>query len=451
MSVLLREFQARLAAVTVVAALAGAALAADATPEAQRVQTVIDLLKKGDAAAAIAKLGEGPALLCLSSDPYLVQVVCDRAFRFDSAKADADLRRTLAARLLELAKAANTAAPADDRTRWALAEAYVLTARANPETGAMGCDMAATLLEKVYAGHPGDSLPLVYAASFTLEGACACADPNSVLALSNRADALAKKAMDGQRDSATLAVSIGTSQLWAARTIWPANHKVSRNQVKSALETLRPFATRKSPAVDAAGLWNDAVEFGLVSEMGLPERIVTAPHLVLDGRLLLDVPVSPRWSLTTVPGTDEQPAYEYVTEVDASGTRLRQVIFRSYAWNQQYTFENPVPCGGDNVKTIALGLQEMSAARIFAPGATTPAPARRPFCKELDGYAFEAAGKTAAGPTPEEQPEPLHLYGYVVRGRDQTCYAALVYVYGKDDRLGTGMATLVASLRPPER
>jgi len=449
MSVLLREIHARGAAVTVVAALAGAALAADATPEAQRVQAIIDLLKKGDATAAVAKLGEGPTLQSLASDPYLVQVLCDRAFRFDNAKADAGVRRTLAGRLVELATAANTAAPADDRTRWALAEAVVLRERAGPATGAAAWAQAVELLEKIHAGHAGDGLPLVYAVSFALEGACADAD--AALAMSNRADALAKKAMEGQKDSATLAVSIGASQLWAARTIWPANRKVSRNQVKSALETLRPFATRKSPPVDAAGLWNDAVEFGLVSEMGLPERIVTTPHLVLDGRLLLDVPVSPRWSLTTVPGTDEQPAYEYVTEVDASGNRLRQVIFRSYSWSQQYTFENPVPCGGDNVKTIAVGLQEMAAARIFAPGATTPAPARRPFCKELDGYAFEAAGKTATGPTPDEQPEPLHLYGYVVRGRDQTCYAALVYVYGKDDRLGNGMATLVASLRPPER
>jgi hypothetical protein len=425
-------------------ALAGAALAADATPEAQRVQAVIDLLKKGDAAAAIAKLGDGAQLQALASDPYLVQVLCDRAFRFDNPKANAEARRTLATRLVELAKAANAAAPADDRTRWALAEAVVLRERAGPTAGSSAYSTAADLLEKVHAGKPGDPLPLAYAVSFALEGACADADAAS--ALSNRADALAKKAMESQRDSATLAVSLATSQLWAARTIWPANHKVARNQVKSALDTLRPFATRKTPAVEAAGLHNDAVEFGIANEMGLPDRIVTAPHLVLDGRLLLDVPVSPRWSVTTVKATDEEPAYEYVTEMDAAGQRARQVIFRSYSWSQQYTFESAVPCGGDNVKSIAGGLQAMAAARVFAPGAKTPAPARRPFCKELDGYAFEAAGTTSG-----EGPEPLHLYGYVVRGRDQTCYAALVYVYGKDDNLGTGMSTLVSSLRPPER
>ena len=426
------------------AALAGAALAADPTPEAQRVQAVIDLLKKGDTAAAIAKLGEGPALQCLASDPYLVQVLCDRAYRFDSAKADAGARRTLADRLGDLAKSANDAAPKDDRTRWALAETMVLRARAGQSRDPALWTSAAALLETVHAGRPTDPLPLAYAVSFVLEGACAA--PDAASALSNQADALAKKAMEGQRESATLALSIGTSQFWAARTIWPASHKVARNQVKSALDTLRPFATRKAPPVEAAGLYNDAIDFGIANEMGLPDRIVTSPHLVLDGRLLLDVPVSPRWSVTVVKGTDEEPGYEYVTEVDAAGNRVRQAIFRSYAWSQQYTFENPVPCGGDNVKTIAQGLQDMAAARVFTPGAKTPAPARRPFCKELDGYAFEASG-TAAG----ETPELLHLYGFVVRGRDQTCYAALVYVYGKDDLLGTGMTTLVASLRPPER
>jgi hypothetical protein len=444
MSVLCREFRARCGAAGAVIAVAAAALAADATPEAQRVQAVIDLLKKGDAAGAVAKLGDGTALQSLAADPYLVQVLCDRAYRFDTAKNDAAARRTLAGRLFELSTAANAAAPSDDRTRWALAEAIVLRERAGPPTGAAAWTQAADLLEKVYGAHAGDGLPLAYAVSIVLEGACADAD--SASALSNKADALAKKAMEGQRDSATLAVSIGTSQFWAARTIWPANRKVARNQVKSALETLRPFAARKSPPVEAAGLWNDAVEFAVVSEMGLPERMVTAPHLVLDGRLLLDVPVSPRWSVTQVASTEDQPAYEYVTEVDTAGKRLRQAIFRSYSWTQQYTFESPVPCGGDNVKTIAQGLQDMAAARIFAPGAKTPAPGRRPFCKELDGYAFEVTGTSA-----DEEPEPLHLFGYVVRGRDQTCYAALVYVYGKDDRLGTGMATLVASLRPPER
>ena len=444
MAVLVREIRSRCAALGAVILVAAAALAADTPPEAQRVQAVIDLLKKGDAAAAVAKLGEGAALQSLASDPYLVQVLCDRAYRSDSAKTDAAVRRTLATRLVELATAANSAAPSDDRTRWALADALVLRERAGPPTGAAAWTQAVDLLEKVHAGHPADSLPLVYAISFTLEAACA--DAEAAPALSNRADALAKKALEGQKDSATLAVSIGTTQFWAAQTLWATNRKVSRNQVKSALDTLRPFATRKAPVVEAAGLWNDAVEFGVVSEMGLPERVVTSPHLVLDGRLLLDVPVSPRWSVTTVEKTDEQPAYEYVTEVDAAGKRLRQVIFRSYAWNQQYTFEGPNPCGGDNVKTIAQGLQDMAAAHIFAPGATTPAPARRNFCKELDGYAFESAGKTT-----DEAPEPLHLYGYVVRGKDQTCYAALVYVYGKEDRLGTGMATLVASLRPPER
>ena len=52
---------------------------------------------------------------------------------------------------------------------------------------------------------------------------------------------------------------------------------------------------------------------------------------------------------------------------------------------------------------------------------------------------------------PPDGGEPSHLYGYVVRGHDQACYAALVYVYGKDDDLGPEMEAVVYRLRDPER
>ena len=44
------------------------------------------------------------------------------------------------------------------------------------------------------------------------------------------------------------------------------------------------------------------------------------------------------------------------------------------------------------LQEITQGLQAMSAARVFAPGAVTPPPGRKNFCKSLDGYSFEVKG-----------------------------------------------------------
>lgn len=425
-------------------ALAGAAEAAAESADAQRVQAVIDCLRTGDVPGAVAKLGEGAQVDVLAGQPDLVHVLCDRAFRFDAPKADAAARRTLSSRLVGLATAAAAAAPDDDRTRWALAGAIVLRERTGPRAGPSAWGEAADLLEKVHAAHPADGLPLGYAVSFLLEGACTDAD--ATMPLSNRSEALAKKAMESQKDSPTLALTIGATQFWAARTLLPSNKKYARAQLRAALDTLKPFATKKTASVEVATLFNDALAFGAVSGFQMQERFVLSPRTTLDGTLVFDLPVSSRWSVTTVAATDEQPAYDYVSEVDAAGARLRQVLFRRYSFSQQYTFEGTVPCGGDNVKSIAHGLQALSAARVFAAGAATPAPARKPFCKEFDGYCFEVKGATAG-----EKSEPLHLYGYVVRGGDQACYAALVYVYGKDDAAGPLVEALVASLREPER
>ncbi len=431
-------------AFALLAASGAGARAAAESADAQRVQAVIDLLKAGDVPGAVAKLGDGAQVDVLVTQPDLVHVLCDRAFRYDAPRADAAARRTLSARLVALATAASAAAPDDDRTRWALAEAIVLRERTGPRTGAAAWTEAASLLEKVHAAHPADGLPLSYAVSFLVEGACTDAD--ATMPLSNRSEALAKKAMESQKDSPTLALTIGSTQFWAARTLVPSNKKYARAQLRAALDTLKPFAAKKPPAVEIATLFNDALAFGTVNGFQMQERFVMSPRTTLDGTLVFDLPNSSRWSVATVAATEEQPAYDYVNEVDAEGNRLRQVLFRRYAWNQQFTFEGTVPCGGDNVKSIAHGLQEQSAARVFAAGAATPAPARRPFCKEFDGFSFEVKGKTAG-----EKGEPLHLYGFVVRGGDQACYAALVYVYGKDDSAGPLIEALVSSLREPER
>lgn len=431
-------------AAALLAVSAGAAHAAAEPADAQRVQAVIDCLKAGDVPGAVAKLGEGAQVDVLAGQPDLVHVLCDRAFRYDAPKADAAARRTLSSRLVALATAASAAAPDDDRTRWALAEAIVLRERTGPRTGHEAWTQAADLLEKVHAAHPADGLPLSYAVSFLLEGACT--DPDATMPLSNRSEALAKKAMESQKDSPTLALTIGATQFWAARTLLPTNKKYARAQLRAALDTLKPFAAKKSPATEIATIFNDALSFGTVNGFQMQERFVMSPKTTLDGTLVFDLPVSSHWSVATVAATDEQPAYDYVNEVDAAGGRLRQVLFRRYAWNQQYTFEGTVPCGGDNVKSIAQGLQALSAARVFAAGAATPAPARKPFCKAFDGFSFEVKGVTAG-----EKGEPLHLYGFVVRGGDQACYAALVYVYGKDDTESPMVEALVASLREPGR
>ena len=433
-----------IAGVAAVLACAGSTWADTAVgDDAKHVQTVIDFLKAGNVPAAVAKLGTGPNVDALTSHPDLVHVLCDRAFRFDSEKANAAARQTLATRLFDLATATAAKAPDDDRTRWALSEAIVLRERTGPRTGVQAWTQAADLLEKVHDSRPRDGLPLSYAVSYLLEGACT--DTDAATSLVNRAEVLTKKAADAQRDSPTLAITLGTSNLWAARTLVATNKKASRVALKVAIETLKPFSYRKVPLQDAATIYNDAVVFGLNSAFGLPDRLSLTPRTALEGRLGLDIPCSTRWSLTEVAATEEVPAYEYVTEVDAAGKRLRQMIFRRYAAGQQYTFESTVPCGGDNVRSITQGLQAMSAVRVFAPGAATPPPGRKNFCKALDGYSFEVKGQSLEGG------EPAHLYGYVVRGHDQACYAALVYVYGKDDVLGPEMEAVVYSLRDPER
>jgi len=415
--------------------------------DAQRVQNVIDLLKTGDVPAAVTKLGDAPQTAALAGKPDLVYVLCDRAFRYDTQKADAAARRTLSARLVDLATAAATAAPDDDRLRWALAESIVLRERSGPRAGPDAWTYAADLLEKVHAGHPADGLPLGYAISFLLEGACTDAD--SAVALTNRADALAKKATESQKDSPTLAATIATTQFWAARTLFASNHKLSRVELKAALETLRPFATRKAPVVEAATIWNDAVEFGMTNVFGLPDHFVMTPRLTLDAALAFDLPVSSRWSFQTVAATDDVPGYDYVTEVATDSSRRRQVLFRRYAFNRQFTFETAVPCGGDNVRSIAQGLEAQSAAHVFAPGAKTVAAERHPFCKALDGYSFEVKG-SAAGENGAKG-DPVHLYGFVVKGKNQACYAVLVYVYGKQDELGLEMEAVVNSLHEPDK
>jgi hypothetical protein len=427
-----------------------AALArADTTPadDAMRVQAVIDAMKTGDVSAAVAKLGQGAQVNALASRADLVHVLCDRAFRFDNQKASIDARRTLAGRLYELATAAAMASPDDDRTRWALAEATVLRERAGPPVGASSWDAAADLLEKVHAGKRSDGLPLAYAVSFLLEGASST--PESAHSLAERADQLARRAMDAQKDSPTLALSIASSQFWAAKALVATKPKVSKSQLKATLDTLRPFATRGTPTVEIGTAFNDAVAFGRSNGVAVSDGFVTTPKTTLEGALQFDLPVSSRWSMQTVATTPDAPGFDYITELAADGARRRQILFRRYAWNQRYTFLGPNPVGGDNVRALTQGLQAMSAARVFAPGATLSTPQRRSCTKALEGYAFDVRG--TAAPDAGAGNSPIRLFAYVVRGHALASYAVLVYVYGKDDELGPEMEAILASLREPEK
>jgi hypothetical protein len=422
---------------------------AETTPseDAKRVQAVIDVLKTGDVSAAVTKLGQGAQVAALASHPDLVHVLCDRAFRYDNQKAGVDARKSLAARLYDLAAAAQTAAPDDDRTRWALAEAIVLKERAGPPVGAEAWTQAAELLEKVHAAHKNDGLPLAYAVSFLLEGACSV--PESALPLSERADLLARKAMESQKDSATLALAVSSSQFWAAKTLFATKPKISKTELKATLDTLRPFATRAAPNVEIGTAFNDAVSFGRASGFILPDNFVATPKTTLDGTLQFDLPVSSRWSMQTVAATSESPAYDYVTELGPDGARRRQILFRRYAWNQKYTFVGPNSVGGDNVRALTQGLEAMSAAKAFAPGATPSTPQKRTCSKALEGYVFEVRGASPSDAGAAS--EPMRLFAYVMRGHSVACYAALVYVYGKDDELDPEMEALIAGLREPEK
>lgn len=415
--------------------------------DAKRVQAVIDVLKAGDVSAAVAKLGQGAQIAALASHADLVHVLCDRAFRYDNQKAAIDARRTLAARLVELATAAQTASPDDDRARWALAEAVVLRERAGPPVGAEAWTQAAELLEKVHAAHRSDGLPLAYAVAFLLEGACSV--PESALPLSERADDLARKAMASQKDSPTLALAVASSQFWAAKTLVAAKPKIAKTELKATLDTLRPFATRAAPTVEIGTAFNDAVSFGRASGFVLPDNFVATPKTTLDGTLQFDLPISSRWNVQTVAATSDAPAYDYVTELAADGTRRRQILFRRYAWNLRYTFVGPNPVGGDNVRALTQGLEAMSAAHAFAAGATQSTPQKRSCSKALEGYVFDVRGTSASDAGAPS--EPMRLFAYVMRGHSLACYAALVYVYGKDEDLDPEMEALIAGLREPEK
>ncbi len=437
----------RLVACLLVCAAAHVARAGDLSETAQ---DAIDALRAGDAAQAVAVLSPDDVGRALAADPALLHVVCDRAWRYEDASRAAgdDARRGLSARLLALAESAATAAPRDPRACWSLAHALVLRERTGPRAGAAAWLRAAAALETADHEAPGGGEALGYAVTFLLEGACTeSADQHALL---KRAAEICRDAARAHGDSVTLAATLGSAHLWAARTLLATNRKLAKSELQAAFEVLEKPAKASLPNEAAASLWNDGVTLDRTAGFALRERYVTLPETVLDGALVVDLPIGSRWVLTRVPESDEQAAYEYVTEIGDDGRALRQLIFRRYVWGRSYSLAGPNQVNGDEVKNIAKGLQALTVERLFAPGARAPSPqkggvGRDRQGKDLAGQVFEVTGSSAG-----EDSGPLAVRGYCVRGSRQASLAVLVYVFGGYGTLDPETEAVLAALHEPE-
>ncbi len=430
---------------TCVVVLAGA-LAAPARARAddldERAQDVIDALRDGDVASALKTLAPLETTERLSERPALVHVLCDRAYRLDQAyrKAPGNQRIQLSNTLLELAEATLASAPADARAQWALAHAIVLRERTGPAEGPPAWLRAADLLEQAHTASPADGEALGYAVTFLLEGAVL--EPGEGRVLQKRATQVAKAARRAHPDSLTLATTIASAHTWASRVLIERNRRAAKGALQTAFDVLRKHVKKDLPAVSAAALWNDAVTLDADSGFALRERYVTVRAMALGGALVFDVPISPRWTVTDVPETEEYGAYVYVTQADAAGAVRRQLLFRRYTWGRKYTFWEPREISGDNVKKIAEGLQRVSAERVFAPGARSRSIKKTKLSKDFSGRWFSLTGTASS-----EEGNPLTLVGYCVRGGHQESFGFLIYIYEADGEVGPEMEAVLASLR----
>ncbi len=411
-----------------------------------RAQDIVDALRRGDVQAAVSLL-EDPSLTSdLADRPALVHVLCDRAYRFDDACAAAPptSRMLLATVLMEVAEDTRASAAEDPRAAWALANALVLRERSGLAQGAASWLRAADLLVEAHAATPGAGEALGYAVTFLVEGA-ALAEP-SRHELLKRAGAIATDLRRKHRDAVGSAAMVASAQLWAARTFLADDRRAAKAAVGEVFDCLRPF-TRKGDdvAADTAALWNAAVTIGLERRYALREGYVTRTASALSGALLLDVPVSPQWTVTEVPETEDADAYVYVTQTDAEGETLRQILFRSYQWGLLYPFDGPNDVNGDNVKGLARGLQAISLERVFGAAARTAAPKKGKFGDGISGYQFSISGLTAG-----EEGRALSLHGYCGRGGRQSTHVVLIYVYAEGGALDVETEALLASIREPD-
>jgi hypothetical protein len=408
----------------------------------ERAQDVIEALRSGDVSSALGVLGRPGIAAELVGRPALVHVLCDRAYRCDEACREAPNRDRvrLSAELLELAEATYAAAPADARAQWALAHALVLRERTGPAEGPPAWLRAAELLELAHEAHPADGEALGYAITFLLEGAVL--EPGEQHALQKKAAALARKARRAHPESVTLAATIGSAHIWTARMLVGPNRRSAKAALQVSFDSLRPFVARDLPITVAAAQWNEAVTLDRISGFALREEYATAASRALDGDIVFDVPVSPAWTVTEVPETEDYGAYVYVTQAAADGTPLRQLLFRRYTWGQRYAFAGPNEVNGDNVKKIAEGLRAVSSERLFAPGARAATVKKTKVGKDFSGRSFEITGRAIG-----DEGGPLGVVGHCVRGAHQESFGFLVYVYAEEGELGPEMEAVLASLQ----
>jgi hypothetical protein len=427
---------------TALCASASVALADDL---AERTQDAIDALRSGDVPAAVAVLDDPSVGDALVARPALVHVLCDRAFRCDDAfrAAPVAARRTLSAALLDIAERAHTATPDDSRGLWALSHALVLNERAGPARGGDAWLRAAELLEDAYERAPGGGEALGYAVTFLVEGAVL--EPDDEHALMKRAGALAKLAQRHHKAAPALATTIASAHLWGAGALLERNRKAAKSALQIVFGQLEPHVDRNLPRGAVPALWNDAVTLDATARFALRRRYVTVPAEALGGAVVFDVPVSPRWTVTHVPKTEEAPAYVYVTQTDAAGAPLRQLLFRSYRWGYSYPFVGPNEVKGDNVKNLARGLRDVSAERVFGQGADRVDVRKSRVGRGFVGQSFRVSGSSLG-----DEPAPLALHGYCVRGDHQVSFGFLVYVYGGDGEIDAEMESVLAGMREPE-
>jgi len=417
--------------------------AGDATADdiGEHAQDVIEALREGDVSAALLVLDAGDMASELAGRPALVHVLCDRAYRLDevcSAAPGAE-RIRLSGRLLGIAERTHAAAPEDARAQWALAHALVLRERTGPAEGPAAWGRAADLLEQAHTASPAGGEALGYAITFLLEGAAL--EPGEQHALQKRASSIARAALRSHPDSVTLATTIASAHTWASRMLVSKNRRAAKASLVTSFDALRKHVKADLPIAAAAARWNEAVTLDARSGFALRERYVTAPASALGGDVVFEVPVSPRWTVTEVPETEEYGAYVYVTQLGASGAPLRQLLFRRYTWGMRYVFAGPNDVNGDNVKKIAEGLQVVSAGRVFAGGAKSGPVKKAKVGKKFAGRSFRISGKALG-----DEGGPLTLIGHLVRGDHQESFGFLVYVYDAGGEVGPEMESVLRSL-----
>jgi hypothetical protein len=419
--------------------------AAEGDPAAARVQQVVAAIDKGDATGALKSLGTGKTLDGIAADPAQVQILLDRAYRTDTRlAADVEGRKTLIGRLSALAKQTHKAAPEDDRAAWAMALALVLEERVGPRSGPGVWGRVADLFEAIdgrTSGNGGEALS--YGITFLLEGARA--EKDARVDLLSRAGGLTRKAMRAHPKSEELARSLAASHAWLAQVLFDEKRSASKQALRTALDTLKPFIASGDPEISTSTVFNDAVTLGRKSKFAFKDHYFTLPERALEGAVEFEMPMSTHWEMQTIPSTGEKAGYTYVTQKDAAGARIRQILFRRYFWGSDYKFEDDTTVSGDNVKKIVRALQAMTAKRTFAADASVSKPAKHRLTKDLTGLRFEIEGMSR-----EEDPEPLVVHGYAAKGKRQATLVLLVYVYGEDEDVGPEMEALLKTLKEPK-